>query len=83
MISQKIVQLEVRLEHVRMMQIKANITRMKYRSARAELKEKSVLYASCLKGLEDEIREEESEIKRLQARDEVDRRSCISMSSKE
>ncbi|XP_076674685.1 outer dynein arm-docking complex subunit 3-like [Andrena cerasifolii] len=75
----KIVQLEVRLEHVRMMQIKANITRMKYRSARAELKEKSVLYASSLKSLEDEIREEESEIKRLQARDEGVREEAIKL----
>ncbi|CAK9823048.1 Outer dynein arm-docking complex subunit 3 [Anthophora retusa] len=62
----KIIKLEVRLEHTRMMQIKANIARMKYRSMRADLKEKSVLYASSLKTLEDEIREQESEIKRLQ-----------------
>ncbi|XP_076232923.1 coiled-coil domain containing protein 151 [Calliopsis andreniformis] len=62
----KIVQLEVRLEHIRMMQMKANITRMKYRSMRSDLKEKSVLYVSSLKSLEDEIKEHENEIKRLQ-----------------
>ncbi|XP_076627774.1 coiled-coil domain containing protein 151 [Colletes latitarsis] len=68
----KIVKLEVRLEHIRMMQIKANLTRIKYRSTRAELKEKSVLYASSLKSLEDEIREQQQEVKRLQtAREEA------------
>ena len=51
-----------------MMQIKANITRMKYRSVCSELKEKSVLYASSLKNLEDGIKQQENEIKRLQAR---------------
>jgi len=51
-----------------MMQIKANIARMKYRSVCSELKEKSVFYASSLKNLEDGIREQENEIKRLQAR---------------
>ncbi|CAD1470016.1 unnamed protein product, partial [Heterotrigona itama] len=66
--SQKIVKLEVLLEHIRMMQIKANIARMKYRSMCSGLKQKSVLYASSLKNLEDEIKEQESEIKRLQAR---------------
>lgn len=50
-----------------MMQIKANIARMKYRSMCSDLKQKSVLYASSLKNLEDEIKEQESEIKRLQA----------------
>ncbi|XP_011066927.1 PREDICTED: kinectin-like [Acromyrmex echinatior] len=49
-----------------MMQIKANITRMKYRSVCSELKEKSVLYASSLKNLEDGIKQQENEIKRLQ-----------------
>ncbi|XP_012059262.1 PREDICTED: probable inactive protein kinase DDB_G0270444 [Atta cephalotes] len=49
-----------------MMQIKANIARMKYRSVCSELKEKSVLYASSLKNLEDGIRQQENEIKRLQ-----------------
>ncbi|XP_053987818.1 uncharacterized protein LOC128881107 [Hylaeus volcanicus] len=73
----KIVKLEVRLEHIRMMQIKANLTRMKYRSTRADLKEKSVLYASSLKSLEDEIREQENEIKRLQARHEVYRQTLL------
>ncbi|XP_017795299.1 PREDICTED: coiled-coil domain-containing protein 151 [Habropoda laboriosa] len=48
------------------MQIKANIARMKYRSMHADLKEKSVLYASSLKSLEDEMREQENEVKRLQ-----------------
>lgn len=66
MFSQKIVKLEVHLEHIRMMQIKANISRMKYRAMCSDLKEKSVLYASSLKNLEDEIREQESEMKRLQ-----------------
>lgn len=67
-LAQKIESLEVRLEHIRMMQIKANISRMKYRSVSSELKEKSVLYASSLKDLEDGIRQQENEIKRLQAR---------------
>ncbi|KAL6264583.1 hypothetical protein P5V15_004685 [Pogonomyrmex californicus] len=49
-----------------MMQIKANIARMKYRSVCSELKEKSVFYASSLKDLEDGIRQQENEIKRLQ-----------------
>lgn len=65
---QKIENLEVRLEHIRMMQIKANISRMKYRSVASELKEKSVSYASSLKDLEDGIKQQENEIKRLQAR---------------
>ncbi|CAL1684067.1 unnamed protein product [Lasius platythorax] len=64
--KRKIESLEVRLEHIRMMQIKANISRMKYRSVSSELKEKSVLYASSLKDLEDGIRQQENEIKRLQ-----------------
>ncbi|KZC11978.1 hypothetical protein WN55_03483, partial [Dufourea novaeangliae] len=59
----KIVKLEVQLEHIRMKQIKANLTRMKYRSMRSDLKEKSVSYASSLKSLEDEIREQENEVK--------------------
>ncbi|XP_068969856.1 outer dynein arm-docking complex subunit 3 [Bombus flavifrons] len=62
----KIVKLEVRLERIRMMQIKANIARMKYRSMCSDLKQKSVLYASSLKGLEDEIKEQENEMKRLE-----------------
>lgn len=65
---QKIETLEVQLEHIRMMQIKANIARMKYRSVSSELKEKSVFYASSLKDLEDGIKQQENEIKRLQAR---------------
>lgn len=68
MFVQRIESLEVQLEHIRMMQIKANIARMKYRSAVSELKEKSVLYTSSLKNLEDDMRQQESEIKRLQAR---------------
>ncbi|XP_018346937.1 PREDICTED: uncharacterized protein KIAA1211 homolog [Trachymyrmex septentrionalis] len=64
--KKKIETLEVQLEHIRMMQIKANIARMKYRSVCSELKEKSVLYASSLKNLEDGIRQQENEIKRLQ-----------------
>lgn len=52
-----------------MMQIKNNITRMKYRSVCSELKEKSVFYASILKDLEDDIRQQENEIRRLQARE--------------
>ncbi|XP_076182923.1 coiled-coil domain containing protein 151 [Ptiloglossa arizonensis] len=64
----KIVKLEVRLEHIRMMQIKANLTRMKYRAMHSELKEKSVFHVSSLKSLEDEIKEQEIEVKRLQAR---------------
>ncbi|XP_043518776.1 outer dynein arm-docking complex subunit 3 [Frieseomelitta varia] len=63
----KIVKLEVLLEHIRMMQIKANIARMKYRSMCSDLKQRSVLYVSSLKNLEDEIKEQESEIKRLQS----------------
>ncbi|KYM93293.1 hypothetical protein ALC53_00230 [Atta colombica] len=39
--KKKIETLEVQLEHIRMMQIKANIARMKYRSVCSELKEKS------------------------------------------
>ncbi|KYM96935.1 hypothetical protein ALC62_12405 [Cyphomyrmex costatus] len=39
--KKKIETLEVQLEHIRMMQIKANISRMKYRSVCSELKEKS------------------------------------------
>lgn len=66
--AQKIETLEVQLEHIRMMQIKANIARMKYRSVCSELREKSVFYASSLKNLEDGIRQQENEIKRLQAR---------------
>ncbi|XP_006612157.2 uncharacterized protein LOC102675401 [Apis dorsata] len=54
--------------HVRMMQIKANITRMRYVSMCSDLKRKSVFYASILKNLEDEIKERENETKRLQAR---------------
>lgn len=65
---QRIVKLEVRLEHVRMMQIKANITRMKYLSMRSDLKKRSVFYPSILKSLEDEIKERENETRRLQAR---------------
>ncbi|XP_033366628.1 coiled-coil domain-containing protein 151 [Bombus vosnesenskii] len=49
-----------------MMQIKANIARMKYRSMCSDLKQKSVLYASSLKSLEDEIKEQENETKRLE-----------------
>ncbi|XP_048260073.1 nuclease SbcCD subunit C [Bombus terrestris] len=49
-----------------MMQIKANIARMKYRSMCSDLKQKSVLYASSLKSLEDEIKEQENEMKRLE-----------------
>ncbi|XP_070157234.1 outer dynein arm-docking complex subunit 3 [Polyergus mexicanus] len=64
--KRKIEGLEVRLEHIRMMQIKANISRMKYRSISSKLKEKSVFYASSLKDLEDGIRQQENEIKRLQ-----------------
>ncbi|EZA59820.1 hypothetical protein X777_14392 [Ooceraea biroi] len=70
----RIESLEVQLEHIRMMQIKANISRMKYRSVCSELKEKSVLYASSLKDLEDGIRRQESEIKRLQARSRAEQR---------
>ncbi|XP_043579403.1 outer dynein arm-docking complex subunit 3 [Bombus pyrosoma] len=62
----KIVKLEVRLERIRMMQIKANIARMKYRSMCSDLKQRSVLYASSLKSLEDEIKEQENEMKRLE-----------------
>ncbi|XP_034188285.2 outer dynein arm-docking complex subunit 3-like [Osmia lignaria lignaria] len=65
-LKNKIVKLEVRLEHIKMMQIKANIVRMKYRSMRSDLKEKSVFYASSLKNLEYEMREQENEMKRLQ-----------------
>lgn len=65
---QKIESLEVQLEHIRMMQIKANIARMKYRSVCSELREKSVFYASSLKDLEDGIKQQEIEIKRLQVR---------------
>ncbi|XP_032691100.1 protein Hook homolog 3 isoform X2 [Odontomachus brunneus] len=64
--KKKIESLEVQLEHIRMMQIKANIARMKYRSVCSELREKSVFYASSLKDLEDAIRQQEIEIKRLQ-----------------
>ncbi|XP_025156752.1 myosin-9 [Harpegnathos saltator] len=64
--KKKIESLEVQLEHIRMMQIKANIARMKYRSVCSELREKSVFYASSLKDLEDGIRQQEIEIKRLQ-----------------
>ncbi|XP_050453809.1 trichoplein keratin filament-binding protein isoform X2 [Cataglyphis hispanica] len=64
--KKKIENLEVRLEHIRMMQIRANISRMKYRSVSSNLKEKSVFYASSLKDLEDSIRQQENEIKRLQ-----------------
>ncbi|XP_011697609.1 PREDICTED: rho-associated protein kinase 1 [Wasmannia auropunctata] len=64
--KKKIETLEVQLEHIRMMQIKANIARMKYRSVCSELKEKSVFYASSLQDLEDGIRQQENEIKRLQ-----------------
>ncbi|XP_028522738.2 uncharacterized protein LOC107998069 isoform X2 [Apis cerana] len=67
----KIVKLEVRLEHVRMMQVKANITRMRYTSMCSDLKRKSVFYASILKNLEDEIKERENETKRLQARKKI------------
>ncbi|XP_070520930.1 outer dynein arm-docking complex subunit 3-like [Cardiocondyla obscurior] len=63
--KKKIETLEVQLEHIRMMQIKANISRMKYRSVCSELKEKSVFYASSLKDLEDGIKQQENEIKRL------------------
>ncbi|XP_028050424.2 uncharacterized protein LOC105839819 [Monomorium pharaonis] len=48
-----------------MMQINANIARMKYRSVCSELKEKSVFYAFSLKDLEDSIKQQENEIKRL------------------
>lgn len=68
---QKIVKLEVRLEHMRMMQIKANITRMRYASMCSDLKRKSVFYASILKNLEDEIKERENETKRLQASEKI------------
>lgn len=68
---QKIVKLEVRLEHMRMMQIKANITRMRYASMCSDLKRKSVFYASVLKNLEDEIKERENETKRLQASEKI------------
>ncbi|XP_071629994.1 uncharacterized protein [Temnothorax longispinosus] len=64
--KKKIETLEVQLEHIRMMQIKANIARMKYRSVCSELKEKSVFYVSSLKDLEDGIKQQENEIKRLQ-----------------
>ncbi|XP_011872644.1 PREDICTED: eukaryotic translation initiation factor 4 gamma-like [Vollenhovia emeryi] len=64
--KKKIETLEVKLEHIRMMQIKANIARMKYRSVCSELKEKSVFYASSLKDLEDGIKQQENEMKRLQ-----------------
>ncbi|XP_031836894.2 coiled-coil domain containing protein 151 [Nomia melanderi] len=74
----KIVKLEVHLEHIRMKQIKANLTRMKYRAMRSNLKEKSVSYASSLKSLEDEIREQENEVKRLQARHEIKLYSSLS-----
>ena len=47
---QKIVKLEVRLEHMRMMQIKANITRMRYASMCSDLKRKSVFYIEKLGG---------------------------------
>lgn len=67
-LTQKIETLEVQLEHIRMMQIKANIARMKYRSVCSELREKSVFYASSLKNMEDGIKQQENEIKRLQAR---------------
>lgn len=51
-----------------MMQIKANIARMKYRSMRSDLKERSILYASSMTHIEDEIKEQENELIRLQAR---------------
>ena len=70
-VLQKIVKLEVRLEHMRMMQIKANITRMRYASMCSDLKRKSVFYASVLKNLEDEIKERENETKRLQASEKI------------
>ncbi|KAK2578465.1 hypothetical protein KPH14_011634 [Odynerus spinipes] len=65
-LRKKIVSLEVQLERMRMMQIKANIVRRKYRSVYFKLKERSVFYASSLKELEDDIKEHENEMKRLQ-----------------
>ncbi|XP_035734137.1 coiled-coil domain-containing protein 183-like [Vespa mandarinia] len=57
--------LEVQLERMRMLIIKANIVRRKYKSVHCKLKQRSVTYASSLKELEDDIKEHENEIKRL------------------
>ncbi|KAI4500711.1 hypothetical protein M0802_004303 [Mischocyttarus mexicanus] len=57
--------LEVQLERMRMMQVKANIIRRKYKSIYCRLKERSVFYASSLKELENDIKEHENEMKRL------------------
>nr|XP_050858566.1 meiosis-specific nuclear structural protein 1 [Vespula vulgaris] len=57
--------LEVQLERMRMLIIKANIVRRKYKSVYCKLKQRSVSYASSLKELEDDIKEHENEMKRL------------------
>ncbi|XP_043676592.1 meiosis-specific nuclear structural protein 1 [Vespula pensylvanica] len=57
--------LEVQLERMRMLIIKANIVRRKYKSVYCKLKQRSVSYASSLKVLEDDIKEHENEMKRL------------------
>ncbi|XP_066595920.1 outer dynein arm-docking complex subunit 3 [Prorops nasuta] len=65
-LRKKIISLEVQLEKLRMMQIKADIVRRKYKSVYSGLKEKSVSYSFSLKELENSIKEQENEIKRLQ-----------------
>ncbi|KAL2718637.1 meiosis-specific nuclear structural protein 1 [Vespula squamosa] len=57
--------LEVQLERIRMLIIKANIVRRKYKSVYCKLKQRSVSYVASLKELEDDIKEHENEMKRL------------------
>ncbi|XP_058809514.1 outer dynein arm-docking complex subunit 3 [Phymastichus coffea] len=58
--------LENQLHRVSVMQMEADTVRKKYRSVRASLKADASFYASYLDSLEESIREQQSEINRLQ-----------------
>ena len=53
------------------MQMEADTVRKKYQAVRASLKSDDSLYASCLNSLQTSIREQESEIKRLEVRNRI------------
>ena len=63
---QKIIRLENQLQRVHVMQMEAETVRKKYKSVRNTLKSDASFYASCLDDLEENIKEQENEMKRLQ-----------------
>ncbi|XP_057325847.1 calponin homology domain-containing protein DDB_G0272472 [Microplitis mediator] len=65
-LKKKIVSLENQLHRVSIMQMEADIVRKKYRSVRASLKSDAAFYVSSLKNLEQNLKDQELEIKQLQ-----------------